>query len=163
MHRHHKPPRAARRHSDGWAGAGWVARWLLVLLVAFDVVSAPFHHHHHDGVQTLPGTTAAHALFDDGDGHADVLADVHADVHADESDPAPASHSAMAIRVDPSRAAHLPGIDQTQAKVALSAVAQGLQALDEPPPTHWRPDRSPPAFRSYRSLPPAGRASPLHT
>ena len=150
MHRKNSQPRSSRRLTDGWSGAGWVARWVLVLVLAFDFVSAPFHHHHHDGVQTQPGVSAAHASLDEGGSHAD------------DADPGSASHSAMAIRVDPSRAAQLPSIDRAQPQMALIAVAQRLPSLGEPPPTRWRPDRSPPDFHSHRSLPPAGRAPPLH-
>lgn len=127
-----------------------VARWLLVLVVAFDLLSAPFHQHHHDGVDGRLGPATAHVLLDNGDSHAE------------DADQPLASHSAMAIRIDPSRLGKLPAIDIPDAQVALISVAQRLTAVDELPPEHWRPDRSRPDFRSHRSLPPAGRAPPLH-
>ena len=131
--------------------AWWFARWLLVLVVACDLLSAPFHHHHHhDGVDGQLGLATAHASFDDGD------------AHAEDADYALASHSAMAIRIDPSRLGQLPAIDNADAQVALVSVAQLLAAIDEMPSEHWRPDRARPDFRSHRSLPPAGRAPPLH-
>ena len=130
-------------------GAWWVARWMLVLVLAFDHLSAPFHHHHHNGVEGQLGFGSAHAPFEDGD------------THAESDERRLMSHSAMALRVDPSRLGQLPAIDGADVPVAHISVVELLAALDEPPPTHWRPDRSRPDFRSHRSLPPAGRAPPL--
>jgi hypothetical protein len=132
------------------SGAWWLVRWLLVLVVALDLLSAPFHPHHHDGIEGQLEFGAAHASFDDGDAHVD----------SDEQ--SPFSHSATALRTDTSRLGQLPALQGADLPVALISVAQLLAALDEPPPTHWRPDRSRPDFRSHRSLPPAGRAPPLH-
>lgn len=140
----------SRRPLGGVSGAWWFARWLLVLVVAFDLLSGPFHHHRHDGVEGQLGLATAHASFDDGDSHAE------------DADPALASHSAMAIRIDPSRLGQLPANDNAEVQVALVSVTQLLAAVDELAPEHWRPDRSRPDFRSHRSLPPAGRAPPLH-
>jgi len=140
----------SRRPSDGVSGAWWLARWLLALVVAFDLLSAPFHHHHHDGVEEQLGFATAHASLDDSGTQA--ACDEHPLV----------SHATMAIRIDPSRLARLPPIDNADAQIALVSVAQLLAAVDELPAQHWRPDRSRPDFRSHRSLPPAGRAPPLH-
>lgn len=144
-------PAMSRRRTRGVSGAWWFARWLLVLVLSFDHVSAPFHHHHHDRADgPVEAATAAPASFDEGETHA-------------ESDEHPLlSHSAMAIRVDPSRLGQPPAVDPADAGVAVTSVAELFAALDAPPPVHWRPDRSRPDFRSHRSLPPAGRAPPLH-
>ena len=150
MSRTTHPSTLTRRPQGGVSGAWWVARWLLVLVVAFDLLSAPFHHHHHDGVEGQLELAAGHALMQDGDAH------VEADDHP------LASHAATAIRIDPSRLAQLPPIDNVEAQSALVSVAQLLGAVDDLPPQQWRPDRSRPDFRSHRSLPPAGRAPPLH-
>ena len=139
-----------RRPISGVSRAWWFARWLLVLVLACDLLSAPFHPHHHDGVEGQLEFSAAHASFDDGNAHAD------SDEHS------PFSHSATALRTDPSRLGQLPAVDGADVPVALVSVVELLAALDEPPPTHWRPDRSVPDFRSHRSLPPAGRAPPPH-
>ena len=138
-----------RRTSDV-SRALWFARWLLVLVVACDLLSAPFHNHHHDGVDGQLGLATAHASFDDGD------------AHVEDADHPLASHSAMAIRIDPSRLGQLPAIENADTQVALVSVAQLLAAIDEMPSEHWRPDRSRSDFRSHRSLPPTGRAPPLH-
>ena len=131
-------------------GAWWFARWLIVLVVAFDLLSAPFHQHRHDGVEGPLGFATVHASLDDGDTHAE--GDEHPLV----------SHATMANRIDPSRLGQLCAADSNDAPVALVAVVQHLAAFDEPPPTRFRPDRSRPDFLSHRSLPPAGRAPPLH-
>ena len=140
----------SRRSPGGVSGAWWLARWLLVLVVALDFLSAPFHHHHHDGVEEQIGFATAHASLDDSGTHAE------GDEHSLES------HATMAIRIDPSRLAQLPPIDNGDAQIALVSVAQLLAAVDELPLQHCRPDRSRPDVRSHRSLPPAGRAPPLH-
>ena len=140
----------SRRSPGGVSGAWWLARWLLVLVVALDFLSAPFHHHHHDGVEEQTGFATAHAAFD------------NSGTHAERDEHSPGSHATMAIRIDPSRLAQLPPIENADARTALVSVAQLLAAVDELPPHHWRPDRSRPDVRSHRSLPPAGRAPPLH-
>ena len=140
----------SRRSPDGVSGAWWLAHWLLVLVVALDFLSAPFHHHHHDGVEEPAGFATAHAAFDVSG------TQVERDEHP------PGSHATMAIRIDPSRLAQLPPIDKGDAHIVLVSVAQGLAMADARPPHHWRPDRSRPDVRSHRSLPPAGRAPPLH-
>ncbi len=145
-----RPSAISRRRTSDVSRAWWFARWLLVLVVACDLLSAPFHQHHHDGVDGQLAFATAHASLDNGDSHAE------------DADHPLASHSAMAIRIDPSRLGQLPAIDNAEAQVELVSVTQHLAAVDELPPEHWRPDRSRPDFRSHRSLPPAGRAPPLH-
>lgn len=140
----------SRRPSGGVSGAWWFARWLLVLVVAFDFLSAPFHHHHHDGIEGQFQFATGHASLDDSG------------LHAEGDDHPLVSHATMAIRIDPSRLGQLPVIDDPDAQVALVSVAQRLAAVEELPPQDWRPDRSRPDFHSHRSLPPAGRAPPLH-
>ena len=140
----------SHRSTSDVSRAWWFARWLLVLVVACDILSAPFHPHHHDGVDGQLGFATAHASFDP---HS----------HAEDADHPLASHSAMAIRIEPSRLGQLPVIDNASIPVAMISVVELLDSLEEPPPTQWRPDRSRPDFRSHRSLPPAGRAPPLHT
>lgn len=141
---------SSRRSSDGGSGAWWLARWLLVLALAFDLLSAPLHSHHHDGVGGLLEVATLHASRDE------------TDTHADGADHPLVSHATIAIRIDPSRLGQLPTLDGADVQqVALLSVVQLLVAVDAPP-AHWRPDRSRPDFRCHRSLPPAGRAPPLH-
>ena len=146
----HPRPQIACRAAPSVSSAWWFARWLLVLVLAFDHLSAPFHHHHHGDVEAQPGFAAGPALFDGGD------------AHVDDAEHLLASHATMAIRVDPSRLAQLPVIDNADVAVAITSVVEALAVADEPQSVHRRPDRSRPDFLSHRSLPPAGRAPPLH-
>ena len=146
--RHHSA--RSRRPSDGGSGAWWFARWLIVLVIAFDLLSAPFHQHHHEGVDGQLGFSTALVSLDDMDSHAE------------EANQPLASHSAMAIRIDPSRLGQLPAVDNPAEQVALVWVVRRLAAAGMLPSEHWRPDRSRPDFRSHRSLPPDSRAPPLH-
>ena len=150
MTRTHHHSTFSRRSAGGVSGAWWLARWLLVLVVALDFLSAPFHHHHHDGFEEQIGFAIAHASLDDSVTH------VEGDEHS------LGSHAAMAIRIDPSRLAQLPPIDNGDAQIALVSVSQLLAAVDELPAQDWGRDRFRPDVRSQRSLPPAGRAPPLH-
>ena len=141
-HSHHCP--------SGESGAWWFAQWLLVLVLAFDFLSAPLHHHLHDGVEGPLEFATAHALLADGNSH-------------DESDEHPlVAHATQMVRIDASQLAQLSPIDSADVQLALVSVVQDLAAVDERPLQHGQPDRFPPDFRSHRSLPPAGRAPPLH-
>jgi hypothetical protein len=144
------PQAVSRPRTSGGRGAWWIARWLLVLVLAFDHLSAPFHQHHHDGVEGPLELAAAHPSFDDGDAHAE------SDEHGS------GSHGAVAIRIDPLRLGQLPGLDDADAQVVLISVVGSLAAREEPPAVHRRPGRAQSGFCSHRSLPPASRAPPLH-
>ncbi|PZQ67656.1 MAG: hypothetical protein DI563_21280 [Variovorax paradoxus] len=75
------------------------ARWLFVLVVALDLVSAPMHAHHHQGG---PETYLSHSeTLDAGDADADlaVSGDAHED-HAIHGGSAKAGHSVSAVRAD---------------------------------------------------------------
>lgn len=150
MPRNQRLPALSDRLTSGLSGAWLFARWLLVLAMVFDQVSAPFHHHHHDGVEVQFELGLSHDLLGAGETHID------SDEHL------AGSHFAMAIRVDPSRIGQLPAVDPTDAAIAVNASLQLLAALDAPAPGHWFRDRSTPDLPSHRSLPPAGRAPPLH-
>ena len=130
--------------------AWWLARWVLVLALAFDLLSAPLHQHHHEGAGGPLEFTTVHALLEGAQAHT--VSDEH-----------PMTvHATIAIPVDLSRLGQLAPPDYADVPVALVSLTQLLSAVDEPPPEDWQPDRSHPDFRSHRSLPPAGRAPPLH-
>ena len=151
MSRAQRLPTFSLRLTRGVSGAWLFARWLLVLALVFDQVSAPFHHHHHDGMETQLELAASHDTMSGGD-----------ETHADSDDHVLGSHSAMAIRVDASRLGQLPAIDLAHVAIAVDIGLQLLAAFDSAMPEHWARDRSVPDFRSHRSLPPAGRAPPFH-
>lgn len=150
MARTQRLPAPADRFASGLSGAWLFARWLLVLAMVFDQFSAPFHHHHHDGVEVQLELGVSHDLLGGGETHA------YSDEHL------AGSHFAMAIRVDPSHIGQLPAVDPADAAIAVNTSLQLLAALDTPAPEHWVRDPSTPDFPSHRSLPPAGRAPPLH-
>lgn len=121
-----------------------------MLALAFDLVSAPLHQHHHEGVGGPLEFTTVHALLDGAQAHT--ISDEH-----------PLTvHATLAIRIDLSRLGHLSPADNADVPMALVSLTQLLAAVDEPPPEDWQPNRSHLDFRSHRSLPPAGRAPPLH-
>jgi hypothetical protein len=126
------------------------ARWVLVLVLVFDLASTPLHHHHGDEIDMQPEAAAAHSLL------------VDSVTHAESDDSAVEAHAAMANRVEPSRAGQLPTVERTAPVVAVNARLRSLAAPEEPIPRHRVDDRMSSDFRSHRSLPPAGRAPPLH-
>lgn len=150
MSRTQRLPALSDRFARGLGGAWLFARWLLVLAMVFDQVSAPFHHHHHDGVEVQLELGVSHDHPGGGETRFD------GDEHL------AGSHFAMAIRVDPSRIGQLPAVDPADAAIAVNTTLLLLAALDKPEPEHWVFDRSTPDFHTHRSLPPAGRAPPLH-
>lgn len=150
MFRTQRLPALSDRFTSGLSSAWLFARWLLVLAMVFDQVSSPFHHHHRDGVEVQFELGLSHDLLDGGETHVD------SDEHL------AGSHFAMAIRVDPSRIGQLPAVDPADAAITVNTSLQLLVALDTPAREHWFRDRSTPDFHSHRSLPPAGRAPPLH-
>lgn len=124
-------------------------RWLLVLVLIWDQVGSPLHDHHHDSGVDAHWASAAT--------HSDPVAIAHA---ADGDDDLRISHAVMAVRpqVDlsplavgdspDSRLFHGPA-------VSAAAVVPGAIAIAPADVTAARP--------VHRSLPPAGRAPPLHT
>ena len=126
----------------------WLLRWLLVLVLVWDQVSSPLHHHRHDsGVDAQWLTATAH----EGQATGPHLED---DDHALR-----ASHPVLAVRpqLDLSSLTlgdtdHSLVVSQGFALVdagPAEAEAAGIGAFARPHSTH-------------RSLPPAGRAPPLH-
>lgn len=150
MSRAPNPIASSRRITSVVSSAWLFARWLLVLALAFDQISAPFHNHQHDGVDAQLESVASHASID------------ASEMHVDSDDHEGGSHSSIAIRVDASRIGQLATVDSVGAAVAVNAGLRLIAALDEPVARHWVRVPSTPDFRSHRSLPPAGRAPPLH-
>lgn len=135
--------------------AAWWLRWLMVMLLVFDQVSAPLHRHHHDAGIDAVGVSSGH-----------VQADHHAGLGLGEEDDdgAPTAHhaaggprSAAASSVQASDA----GPDAGPAISAWLA-ASWLASLAPVAETSWRLAL---AFdRPFRpvplSRPPDGRAPP---
>lgn len=128
----------------------WLLRWLLVLMLVWDQVSSPLHHHRHDsGVDAQWLTASTH------DAHASVP-------HLDNDDhDLGTSHAVLAVRPQLDLSALTLGNDSDHGFAPpqappfvdprpAEAVDVGIAAVARPRCT-------------YRSLPPAGRAPPLHT
>lgn len=140
----------ARQPAAVAARALWLLRWILVLVLVWDQVSSPLHQHRHDsGVDAQWLSASAH------DAQASA-----AHLEADDHD-LRASHAVLAVRPQLDLRSLTLGDDpdhgfapsQTCALAEpgpAEAEAAGIAALARPHSTH-------------RSLPPAGRAPPLHT
>lgn len=139
-----------RRHTGDARSAWWFLRLLLVAVLAFDHLSAPFHSHVHQGI----------------DSHESVVAQVdHHDIdsHVVDLEEHSVSHAAMAIKTEAPRIGKLPGAPSSNHVLAPPpSVAELVATTLELTSEHWRSHRTRPDFRSHRSLPPAGRAPPLH-
>lgn len=134
----------------GWM---WAFRLFLVLVLMFDQASAPFHRHHHDfGIDADAGLTVSHGPSADSPA---------VESHAEDGHPGlEGGHSAIALRSQRSALTDV----QTVADAVLSVVAFVVvfPAITADTPIPDWPDRGPPQFTSFKSLPPAGRAPPLH-
>lgn len=134
---------AARCHRTGW---GLLGRWLLLLVLAFDLVSSPFHAHSHDlGSDHLGAQAAAHAI------------DEVASLRADDLQPRGFGHSQAALRsIEP----RLDDAVMTHvlATIGLWAVAAFAGATVSRAWMPARADRRPPP--PGRFLRPDGRAPP---
>jgi len=133
------------------------------MVLVFDHLSAPFHHHQHDsGVDAVSVALAEAAVSHSSAADAET-ADSHADDHDADGDHGDKrlGHSATALRTQ-----GLPDLSGVHALGGALIVATAFVIvfpaveIDVPAP-EW-PDRGPPLFTYFKSLPPAGRAPPLH-
>ena len=133
--------------------AAWVillARLLLALVLMADQIGSPLHNHHHDA--GVNGTWSGATL-----GHGSEL-DAYAD-HEDASEHF--SHATLAVRSVSAFVRVAPGVD-SPSDIQLFTELLALQASAEDPSLSPCPGWRPPYITAYRSLPPAGRAPPLH-
>lgn len=125
-------------------------RWLLVLLLVADIVSAPLHRHHHDS-----GVDGA-AMHGHGATAAPAVPHIEEDSHL-----ASVFHAAITLRAEPRASAP----DQPTERHAQGVPLAASWALPWPPAQisvsapYTEPDAPP--HRLHRSLPPAGRAPPV--
>ncbi len=140
-------------------GLCWFGKCVLVLVLALDHFSAPFHNHVHDGFLFQPTMATI-----DHDAHdADVDHAGRADHHNADKQPV-LSHATGALRHE-----SLQLLEPTATSAFDAAASWALMAavvlparVDTASPTHWRPNRSLADIPFHHSLPPAGRAPPLH-
>lgn len=151
-HRHHSAPQG---RVAAW---GWLAlKWMMVLLMLIDQVGSPLHRHHHD--------SGVDAAFASGSHHHEASGEV---THFDEGvDHDAFAHATLAVRQ--ANAAQLSvapyAADDGQFTWVLVTSVLAFLALATlrgesliRPYARWRAPSKP----SHRSLPPAGRAPPLH-
>jgi hypothetical protein len=136
-------------------GLGWAVRWVLVMVLVFDQLSSPFHRHHH-GFDVDAGfdAAAAHEIADQLTASVTHVEDHDHGAHL-------VGHSSMALR---SQTASTVDGSATSADALILATAFVLvfPATEADSPVRDWPDRGPPQFTTFKSLPPAGRAPPLH-
>lgn len=141
--------------STASSGLMWLARWMLVLLLAADLIGSPFHAHHHDGgPQGYASHTMDHAAHDTGDWDHDAQ-------HADSDEPGGiGGHSLSALRGAPVQPAHPETWVELHGVVPLVAFAALLTQPDAEVDVVWRPGRDRVPIPSFRTVPPDGRAPP---
>jgi hypothetical protein len=146
-------PRHARASALTRIGsaAGWAARWLLVLVLAVDLIGSPLHGHVHDsGI----------------DSHA---WSVHVDAtgwepaHAEEPDTlVQLRHATLTVRAAAEDTDLSPEVSPVTTLVTWwpsFSLPADVSPVEERGP--WRAAQPPPDYPDHRSLPPAGRAPPL--
>lgn len=147
-------------------GVHWfvsVLRCLLLLLLAFDHVSSPFHAHLHEGSSNMHQLAAVHVDLHAAAGEDALAHELHDDdAHAASEQHALASHSMLGIRAQTARDVHLSiAIDHSNAVLlptaAPVATLSSVAAISSP---RWR-SRATTDIPFHLSLPPASRAPPL--
>lgn len=143
----HKSPAQVSRVSASLARALWIAKWILVLFLAWDQIASPLHQHHHDsGIDASwigavkDGASAGMLHVDDGDNLALF------------------AHATMAVQLQAS-SGQLSAATQAFALYVAFAEIFDFAQSEEP---HTWPAYVAPIYPSFRSLPPGGRAPPLH-
>lgn len=130
------------------ARALWIAKWLLVLILAWDQIASPLHQHHHDS--GIDGSWIG--AMQDGAG-AEAL-------HVDDGDNlALFAHATMAVQLQAASGQLSTASEPVALFFAFAEVFDSGQVRE---PDVW-PTYVAPIYPSFRSLPPGGRAPPLHT
>ncbi len=151
---HPEHPRLHPR--DAVAFVRLVLSWLLVAVLAVDLVASPLHAHRHDGEWSIAGALWASARHAGGLHGPDKA---HAATPVDHDAPG-FSHSISVLRGHVQAMADVPSSDETAATPFWFVTAQHPPA--DAAATLWPPDRHRAGSSAFRSLPPNGRAPPLH-
>lgn len=131
------------------AWLGRVLRLMVVFLLVFDQLSAPLHKHHHDA-----GPDGVMQQFFLSGGHA-------SDPHMEQAEDPAVIHAVTGIKRE---ARHSP-VFQTADElppVIFATLFAVLRDMKDALPRSW-PFETRLSIAAYRSLPPGGRAPPLHT
>ncbi|MGJ7524898.1 hypothetical protein [Variovorax sp. GB1P17] len=145
------------------AGLMSLMRWLLVLVIAVDLISSPFHAHHHE---SGPEGYSSHASQPDV-GHSSfeqAAPDDDLSLHAD-SDNADhgGGHSMSALQGAPIQLASPDSAPKLLALVPLFVLFGLLTQPVAEALVRWRPGRERVPIPLFRTVPPDGRAPPsLH-
>ncbi len=138
--------------ASGRLGVGTVVRWLLMLVLAFDLIGSPLHAHHHEGATDSAGR---HGL------HVDAATGDRAATHVDADDDHALGHSLLALlAAAPQPGPWVPGVFAVLSVFSTRSPADRapLQVLTGP---GWNagPDRIPIPHDLH--LRPDGRAPPI--
>jgi len=130
--------------------------WLLVAVLAIDLVSSPLHAHRHDGEWSAGANLVASAS------HAGELLDsVALPLHAEPHEALAISHSISALRSVAEIVAAAPASEEPGIAVPGWVPAPG--SPERAAACVWPPDRQRAGSSAFKSLPPQGRAPPpLH-
>jgi hypothetical protein len=145
-----------QRPRDAGAIVRLVLSWLLVAVLAVDLIASPLHTHRHDGEWSIGGALSASAEHPGG---LHIPDKVHAATPVDH-DPPGFSHSISALRGHVQAMAEVQSSDEAAAAPFWSVTAQ--RPLADAAESPWPPDRHRAGSSAFRSLPPDGRAPPLH-
>ncbi|MGJ7538498.1 MULTISPECIES: hypothetical protein [unclassified Variovorax] len=147
------------------AGVMLLMRWLLVLVIAVDLISSPFHAHHHE---SGPEGYSSHASQLDA-GHSSFEQAAQDDDHLlhVDSDNADADHrgghSMSALQGTPIQLASPDSAPKFLALVPLFVFVGLLTQPMAEALVRWRPGRERVPIPLFRTVPPDGRAPPsLH-
>jgi len=151
-----RPPKH-QRPRDAAALVRLVLSWLLVAVLAVDLVTSPLHAHRHDGEWSAGGSLVASAehpshLLDPGS--------VGVPTHVDQDEAPGISHSISALRSPAEVIAGVPPSDEPVA--AAQWFVPALWSPGGAAAFAWPPDRHRARPTAFKSLPPHGRAPPLH-
>lgn len=145
------------RQLDAVALLRLVLSWLLVTVLAVDLVTSPLHTHRHDGERSAGASLAAPAEHP-----SDLLgsSSIGVPTHIDHDEAPEFSHSISTLRSAAEVAAAAPSSDQPSADAPwlIPALASSGRAIA----FVWPPDRHRAGSSAFRSLPPHGRAPPFH-
>lgn len=139
-------------------------RWLLVLVIAVDLVSSPFHAHHHE---SGPEGYSSHAgQLDVGHSSFEQVAhqndDLSLHVDSDNADHG-GGHSMSALQGTPIQLASPDSAPKLLALVPLFVLFGLITQSVAEALTRWRPGRERVPIPLFRTVPPDGRAPPsLH-